>query len=271
MLVSVIIACLNDGEHLPRAVGSVLGQTASNIELVVMDGASTDGTVDYLKTLVDSRVRWRSEHDVGLTHAWNKAIAMARGDWLLFLGADDYIWDREVLARVMPYLQATHARLAFGDVNMVAEHTDEVVKPIHFDRDTLLAQLRGPKGLGLPHQGFFHSRRAFGTGLFDTSFRLAADYELISRFSEPDDFIFLPVGPVAAFRLGGLSTTPWVTLETYREFRRIHQIRGRGPFHGACQMGKAHFKVIMKATLGSGLARQLINISRVVRGMPPYK
>ena len=271
MLVSIIIACLNDLKDLPRAVDSVLGKSISDIELVVIDGASTDGTVDYLKTLADPRVIWRSERDGGLTQAWNKALALAQGDWLLFLGADDYIWDRRVVARVTPHLKETHARLAFGDVNIVAEHSDDVVRPVHFDRDALLEQLRGPKGIGLPHQGFFHSRRAFETGPFDASFELAADYEFISRFSAPDDFLFLPIGPVAAFRMGGLSTNPWVTLEAYREFRRVHRMRGRGILHGAGQMGKAHFKVLMKAALGQGLARRLINLSRAARGMPRYK
>jgi glycosyltransferase involved in cell wall biosynthesis len=271
MLVSVIIACLNDLKHLPKAVDSVLGQRLADVELVIMDGASKDGTPNYLKTLTDPRVTWRSEHDGGLTQAWNKAIALARGDWLLFLGADDYIWDRDVIARAAPYLATTRARLAFGDVNIVAEHTDGVVKPVQFDQDALLAQLRGPRGLGLPHQGFFHSRRAFETGLFDVSFRLAADYEFISRFSAPADFLYLPVGPVAAFRMGGLSTNPWVTLEAYREFRRVHQLRGRGRLHGADQMGRAYLKVLIKVVLGPGLARQLVNLSRTARGMPPYK
>jgi glycosyltransferase involved in cell wall biosynthesis len=271
MLISVIIACLNDLKHLPRAVDSVLNQSISDIELVIMDGASTDGTSGYLKTLTDPRVIWHSERDGGLTEAWNKAVALARGDWLLFLGADDYIWDHEVFARVMPHLDGKHAKFAFGDVNMVAEHSDNIVKTVHFDRDALLAQLRTPKGLGLPHQGFFHSRRVFRTKPFDTSFRLAADYELISRFSEPDDFLFLPVGPVAAFRMGGLSTNPWVTLETYREFQRVHRIRGRGPLHGVGQIGRAYLKVMMKAVLGPGLARRLVNLSRAARGYPPYR
>lgn len=271
-LVSVIIACLNDLKHLPRAVDSVFGQSFSDIELVIMDGASTDSTPDYLRSLSDSRVIWRSERDGGLTPAWNKAIDLAKGDWLLFLGADDYIWDRDVIAKAAPFLRNTAARLAFGDVNIVAKHSEDVVKPVHFDRDSLLAQLRGPTGLGLPHQGFFTRRRAFAeSGPFDASIRLAADYEFITRFSEPQDFLYLPIGPVAAFRMGGLSTNPWVTLEAYREFRRIHRMRGRGPLHGAGQMGKAYVKASIKLLLGEELARRLINLSRTMRGMPPYK
>jgi glycosyltransferase involved in cell wall biosynthesis len=269
-LVSVIIACLNDVRHLPKAVDSVLGQSLSDIELVIMDGGSKDGTPAYLKSLTDPRVTWRSERDGGLTRAWNKAIAMAQGDWLLFLGADDYIWDRDVIARAAPLLADRSAKLAFGAVNIVAEHSDGVVQTARFDHAALLRRLRGPKGLGLPHQGFFHSRRAFESGLFDASFRLAADYEFISRFSAPEDFLFLPIGPVAAFRMGGLSTNPWVSLEAYREWKRIHRMRGRPPFHGWWQLSKAHAKAGLRAALGAGIARRLVNASRVLRGLPPY-
>jgi glycosyltransferase involved in cell wall biosynthesis len=236
-----------------------------------MDGASKDGTPDYLKTLTDPRIVWRSERDGGLTHAWNKAVALTRGDWLLFLGADDYIWDREVIAKAAPHLQASNAKLAFGDVNIVAEHSDEVVQTARFDCDRLLVQLQGPKGLGLPHQGFLTSRRAFTeTGAFDASFRLAADYEFISRFSAPEDFLFLPIGPVAAFRMGGVSTNPWISLEVYREWKRIHRMRGRPRFHGWYQLFKAHAKAWMRGALGAGLAQWLVNLSRTLRGLPPY-
>jgi glycosyltransferase involved in cell wall biosynthesis len=269
-LVSIIIACLNDLKHLPKAVDSVLDQSFTDIELIIMDGASKDGTPDYLKTLSDPRVTWRSERDDGLTQAWNKAVGLAQGNWLLFLGADDYIWDRDVIARAAPYLKDSNANLAFGNVNIVAEHSDDVVQTADFDRDMLLAQLRGPKGLGLPHQGFFHNGRAFDTGLFDASFRLAADYEFISRYSATSDFLFLPIGPVAAFRMGGLTTNPWVSLEAYSEWKRIYHMRGRPRFHGWWQLSKALAKAWLRGLLGAGFARRLVNLSRLARGLPPY-
>jgi glycosyltransferase involved in cell wall biosynthesis len=269
-LLSVIIACLNDLEHLPRAVNSVLSQSHHDIELVIMDGASHDGTPDYLRTLTGPRVQWRSERDGGLTQAWNKGIALARGDWFLFLGADDYIWDTEVVARAAPYLAGTQALIAFGEVQIVAESEDRVVQTVRFDKPALLAQLRSPRGLGVPHQGFFHSRRAFATGDFDASFQLAADYEFISRFKADTDFLFLPVGPVTAFRMGGLSTDPWVSVQAYREFSRVHRMRGRGPLHGSWQLAKAHAKLAIKRIIGAGPARHLVNFSRALRGLPLY-
>ena len=166
-VISVIIACLNDLNHLPRAIKSVLDQTYQDTELIVVDGASSDGTVDYLRAINDPRLIWRSEPDNGLTCAWNKAIKVARGDWLLFLGADDYLWKNDVIAKAVPFLRLSTAALAFGEVCIVAQHDDTVVQSARFDRAALLAHLRGPNGLGLPHQGFFHNRRAFDVQPFD--------------------------------------------------------------------------------------------------------
>jgi glycosyltransferase involved in cell wall biosynthesis len=270
-LVSFVIATWNRGGQLPRAVASVLSQTYGDIELIVMDGGSKDGTVEYLQGLGDARLQWRSEKDGGLTFAWNKALELARGEWLLFLGADDYLWDPEVVAKAAPYLKNSSAALAFGEVRIVAEDSDRVVHTADFDKRRLLAQLRGPKGLGLPHQGFFHNRKIFQAAPFDTSFRIAADYEVISRYTAWDaEFLHLPIGPVAAFRMGGLSTNPWVTLEVYREWKRIHRMRGRSRWHGCQQLGKAHLKNLFKQALGPGLARHLVNASRALRGLPPY-
>ncbi|HKU65847.1 MAG TPA: glycosyltransferase family 2 protein [Rhizomicrobium sp.] len=271
-LVSVIIACLNSLEHLPRALDSVLSQSFTDLELVIMDGDSKDGTPNYLRTLADPRVQWRSERDGGLTQAWNKAVELARGEWLIFLGADDYIWDPNVLVRAAPLLRAAGpVVLAFGEVCMVAEAGDHVVRHCRFDERALLEQLRGPEGLGLPHQGFFHRRTALEAQPFDESFRLAADYEFITRFTRESDFCFLPIGPIAAFRMGGLSTNPWVTMEAYREFARVHRLRGRPIWHGAWQRSKAYAKMLLKAALGAVTARRLINFSRSLRDLPPYR
>jgi glycosyltransferase involved in cell wall biosynthesis len=270
-LVSFVIASLNGRQQLPRAVESVLSQTYDDIELIVADGGSKDGTDEYLQNITDQRLRWRSERDGGLTFAWNKALELAKGEWLLFLGADDFLWDAEVVARAAPYLKDSSAAFAFGEVRIVAADSDLVVQKADFSKARLLAQLRGPKGLGLPHQGFFHNRKVFDTAPFDPSFRIAADYEVISRYASSDaDFLHLPVGPIAAFRMGGLSTNPWVTLEVYREWKRIHQMRGRPRWHGWQQLGKAHLKNILKHALGLGLARHLVNASRAIRGLPPY-
>jgi glycosyltransferase involved in cell wall biosynthesis len=269
-LISVIIACLNDLKHLSRAVESVAKQDFADWEIVIMDGASRDGTQDYLRTLSDPRIIWRSEKDGGLTQAWNKAIAIARGQWLIFLGADDFIWDGAVFSKAAPYLLVSDVALAFGEVFVVAEHDDTIVRRMALEKSAFMKNLNGPNNMGIPHQGFFHARRAFRTGPFDASFRLAADYELVSRFSKDADFLALPIGPVAAFRMGGLSTDPWNSLETYREMARIHRTRGHSIFPDIWRIAKAHTKIVMRRLLGGNLAISIVNLSRRLRGYPAY-
>jgi len=269
-LISVIIACLNDLKHLPRAVESVAKQDFADWEIVIMDGASQDGTQDYLRTLSDPRIVWRSEKDDGLTQAWNKAIALAQGQWLVFLGADDFIWDDCIFSKVSPYLRASDAALAFGEVFIVAEHDDTIVRRMALEKPAFLKNLNGPNDMGIPHQGFFHARRAFTTGPFDTSFRLAADYEFVSRFSKETDFLALPIGPVAAFRMGGLSTDPWSSLETYKEMTRIHRLRGHSTLPDIWRIAKARAKIVMRGWLGGNLTISIVNLSRRLRGFPAY-
>lgn len=270
--VSIIIASLNSREFLPKAIESVFAQSFQDLELVVCDGASTDGTVEYLRSLNDPRLIWRSEKDGGITQAWNKALTLATGEWLLFLGADDYLWDSTVLERVTPLLQdaGPDVKFAFGDVALVAAHGSSVIDTAHYSLEKLLRDIRTASGLALPHQGFFHHRRAFRDGPFDTEFRLCADYELITRCRRPADFLFLPVGIVTAFRMGGLTTNPWASLRVYRERARVEEKHGRSRLRVSWQLAKAYAKLGIRRVLGDGFTFALVNASRRVRGLPPY-
>src|SRR5262245_53799273 len=94
-LVTIIIGVRNGAATLARCLDSIAAQTLTSRETIVMDGASTDGTVGLLKARAD--VQWRSEPDRGLYDAWNKALRLRRGAWVLFLGADDCFVDAHVL------------------------------------------------------------------------------------------------------------------------------------------------------------------------------
>ena len=167
-LISVIIACLNDLANLPRAVDSVQGQDFTDWELVIMDGASGDGTQDYLRTLTDSRIVWRSEKDRGLTQAWNKAVSLARGEWLIFLGADDFVWDDKVFGKAAAQLRASNVALAYGEVHIVAQHDDTIVRRMVLDKRAFLADLNGSNDMQAYRTKDFsmpagHSKPAYST------------------------------------------------------------------------------------------------------------
>ena len=116
-LITVILAVLNASNTLERCLQSILKQTYQHKEIILVDGGSTDGTLSILDAYGDKLTYWESKPDRGIYHAWNKALKHARGDWICFLGADDYFWSNNVLADLAPHLiRATNSgiRIVYG-------------------------------------------------------------------------------------------------------------------------------------------------------------
>ena len=113
-LVSVITAVYNGGATLERAIESVVSQTCPRIEFIVIDGGSTDCSVDLLRKYEDSIDYWISEPDNGIYDALNKGIAVATGEWLYFLGADDVLADVDVFKSV--FSRQYDTKFLYGDV-----------------------------------------------------------------------------------------------------------------------------------------------------------
>jgi len=104
-LISVITAIFNAARFLPDAISSIRAQSYPNIEWIVIDVGSTDETVDLLKANDQTIDYWLSEPGRGIFNAWNKGLAQARGEWIRFLGADDYFWDAHALAKMRVQLE----------------------------------------------------------------------------------------------------------------------------------------------------------------------
>ena len=96
-LISVVTAVFNCKSTLQQCLDSVAQQTYAHIELIVIDGGSTDGTVELIQANAQRIAYWISEPDRGIYNAWNKALAKATGDWICFLGTDDYLLDAQVM------------------------------------------------------------------------------------------------------------------------------------------------------------------------------
>lgn len=167
-LISIIIATFNAAATLAACFESVLVQDG-NYELIVIDGGSTDGTIQLIEQYGSSISFWRSEPDRGIYDAMNKGIRQAHGKWVYFLGADDRIAPG-VFSELEQILVASEATIIYGKVQY------ETGRRVHseFGLKTLLQNT-------VHHQAAFYNRQLFREFAYDTDFKIIADYELNLR------------------------------------------------------------------------------------------
>jgi glycosyltransferase involved in cell wall biosynthesis len=272
-LISIIIAVFNGRATLQQCIDSVAQQTYPNKELIVIDGGSTDGTVDLLRANSERISYWISEPDRGIYSAWNKGLAQAKGEWICFLGADDYFWDAHTLVRMSEQLEKLPAsvNVAYGQIMLVS--ADGIV--IHaFGEPWENVKKRFRQTMSIPHQGTMHRRKLFEQhGKFDESFRIAGDYELLLRELKSADARFIPGIIIAAMRQGGgISSDPQNSLLVLRESRRA-QLKNGLRFPGRIWMMsvvRLYLRLLLWKILGERLARKALDLGRRAMGLPPF-
>jgi glycosyltransferase involved in cell wall biosynthesis len=257
--ISVVVAVSNAVDLLGRCIDSVAGQTYPHKELIIIDGGSVDGTKDVIEAHARRIAHWESERDRGIYHAWNKALKVVRGDWVYFLGADDYFIDEQVLARVAPYLKggATNARILYGCVNLVRRDGSVIGTFGEPWSRSNFFQL-----MSLHHQGVFHHRSLFlERGCFNEEFRIAGDYELLLRELKSYDPVFIPDVTVAAMQFGGMSSDGRLALETLREIKRARDMNGVTVIAPLWRWAlvKAYARRILSCLFGQAWTKVMVN------------
>jgi len=270
-LISVVVAVLDNAATLERCLESVSAQTLRRVELIVMDGGSTDGGVEILRRHAPRIAYWESQRDRGLYHAFNKALAKARGEWLYFLGADDYLWDASVFERIAPHLAAARPehRIVYGQANFVSargEILEVLGRPWSEFRGRFL------QGFMLPHQAVFHHRSLFeARGVFNEEVRIGGDYELLLRELKERPAHFVPDMVVAGYQFGGGSSEPRNSLKILQVVRRAQQLNGITPgllWYAAA--ARTWLRVALWKVLGEQGAKRLLDRGRALLGKPPF-
>lgn len=217
--ISIITACLDSGRHIAQTLASVREQVGVDCEHVVADGGSTDDTLALVEAGLRPGGRCVSGPDTGIADAMNKGLALASGEWLLFLQSDDYLAGPTVLAEA-----SRHFR---DDVDICGF-------PVLFG-DEAGAQRMRPRGAnwwlnlktGLNHQGTFIRRGLFEQlGGYDTSFRIAMDYEWFLRAYRAGARFACHDAPVIALMrdTGVSSQLDWPSLrKRLMEEQRVHR------------------------------------------------
>lgn len=173
--VSIVTPTYNMFDRLPRCVRSVSAQGHETIEHIVVDGGSTDGTIEYLRT--QPHLRWISEADTGQSNALNKGFSMATGGVLAWLNADDWLAPGAVRLAVREFSADPDLGLLYGDIEAVSGRRRLIVKPV--PKMDLIA-LRHGNVISQP--GSFFTSAAFkAAGGIDENFHLTMDFELWLR------------------------------------------------------------------------------------------
>ncbi len=225
-LITVIVAVYNGAKLLQRCIDSIVKQTYKNIELIIIDGGSVDGTGGIINANNDNISYWESEHDRGIYHAWNKALDHAKGDWICFLGSDDFFWKSDVLDCMAEQLILVpfEIKLVYGKVAEVScENEVCYIKGEHWGK----AKKRLTEMLSIPHPGLMHRKSLFDLhGKFDESYKITGDYEFLLRELKTGDAVFIQNVIVAGMQRGGLSTSMVTWLEATREGARARKKNG---------------------------------------------
>jgi glycosyltransferase involved in cell wall biosynthesis len=223
--ISVITAVYNRADSITQAVQSVQAQSWPNVEHVVIDGASTDGTLQALQACMNAQTVWVSEPDKGIYDALNKGLARATGDVLGFMHSDDFYADNDVLQSVAAAFANPAVDAVYGDLDYVAKA--DTARVIRRWRSGEYSAAKLAHGWMPPHPTLYVRRSVFERwGGFDTSFKIAADYDAILRYFGQGKIApaYIP-RVLVKMRLGGESNRSLarIWLKTQEDYTALHR------------------------------------------------
>ena len=209
--VTVVTVVLNAAEVIDRTLRSVVNQDYPNLEYIIVDGGSTDGTLELIGKYRSRIATLISEPDGGIYEAMNKGVAVASGEWILFMNAGDLFVENNVITRAFSLCKWQECDVIYGD-GIFSDGARRLIERAP-NRVTLL------DGNGFSHQSTFVRtalQREYG---FDVSERIAADYDLFLRLYKAGKVFRRVDVVISEFFIGGFSTRP--PMETIRLRHRV--------------------------------------------------
>lgn len=249
-MITIITSALNALPLLQSTFESVLNQNFSDWQWVVVDGASQDGTADWLHELASqySKINFISEPDKGIYDAWNKALPMIKGDWVVFLGAGDKFKSSNTLSDISVKLGEipTSMNLAYGRIEFIDDIWDGSGELFDAKWEGVTGRWAYCRPMLPAHQSIFHRAEIFcSPAAFDSSYAIAGDTALLLKE-------FLSRGGVDLIETtslvlkGGVSANPKYRLKMLREVLRANREAGLGATR-LCYQYSAFFYHFLKA------------------------
>ena len=221
LTISIITVCFNSAKHIEECIESVASQRGPLIEHIIIDGGSTDGTLEILNQFVDCLSILVSEPDKGIYNAMNKGLALASGDVIGILNSDDILVPGALIS-VAKAFDSPDIDFSYGSALLIDElgTTYGVTRPLPWD--SLLK--RGYLEMPFPHQSVFVRRETYQRlGGFDEKFPLSADYDFALRLLLSESMGQEVEKPIAKFRSGGVSGG-WRTLMDTQRVLEKHSV-----------------------------------------------
>lgn len=214
--ISIVTVVYNDHLHIEQTIRSVLNQTYNNIEYIIIDGGSTDGTVEIIKKYSNHLDFWVSEKDNGIYDAMNKAIDKCTGEWVAFINSWDAFHDNEVLNDVFNRDIPSNTDVIFGDVCMVSAYGRFIKRFDNLDESIM--------AFNLCHQSTFTNTSLLKKYKYDTSYRIAADMDFFNKIKQVENAQFFYVPIVMANYECGNGTSANSLWKKSKEYRRLRHI-----------------------------------------------
>jgi glycosyltransferase involved in cell wall biosynthesis len=212
--VSIITVVYNNKKHIRDAILSVLGQTYKNVEYIVIDGGSTDGTKEIIGEHKDKIAEFISEKDKGIYDALNKGLKLATGDVVGILHSDDLYFDVNAISTAMKVFEQNKVESVYSDILYV--DSNDVNKMIRYWRSSLFVPGAFRKGWHPPHTSFFVKNDVYKKyGYFNSELSVSADFELMLRFLERYSISTHYIStPLVKMRIGGESNKSLINIIT---------------------------------------------------------
>jgi len=210
--ISVITVVLNNKAYIAECINSVISQTYKNFEYIIVDGNSTDGTLDIIEGYGDKISRCISEIDHGIYDAMNKGISVASGDIIGFLNADDVYYSSNVLENVVLAMSDQKVDACYSDLLYVER--DNLERVIRYWRSSPFKSGLFSRGWVPAHPTFFVRKKTYEQyGSFNLEYKLAADFELMVRFLEREKINVLYIPKVfVKMRIGGSTNNSLINI-----------------------------------------------------------
>ncbi len=195
MKYSIITINYNNRDGLERTIKSVVNQTYQDFEYIIIDGGSTDGSVDVIKKYADRIDYWVSESDKGIYNAMNKGILQAHGEYLNFMNSGDCFYDDEVLKRINKYM--------YYDIILGKSFYQNGSHGFKYGNISLMDLYKN----SLPHQAAFCKRRLFENTLFDENYKIVSDWKFFIETLILKNASFYNINEIIClYEYGGISS-----------------------------------------------------------------